>query len=268
VVWEYLMNNTEYKKIHIQLTGDPSKIPLEDLISIIKAYIDLLGSVNISLLKGKEFSYSEFSLININDCCTDIELAVDSEEQIEAHDLLYKSIKEGVAENLPYEVKQKHNNLSRKLQISKIPDLALTLFNESGIEVQYLSKTFDIEDIVIEEHHTIYGKMVNIGGKSPNFHLEDHKGFTFIIELPNQEGASNLANRLYSTIGVVATCKVHIPSMEVDSRCKFVKLLPYDDRNWSEDNSKLLDQMPILFSSTQEMNEKLLDIRHGKNHDS
>ena len=259
------MKNTEQNLIHIQLTGDkahPGNIPFPKLISIIESYIKLIGSFNVFMLNGEEFSFNDFSLTNINACCTDISLAVESEKQVFANEFMIDTFNRSRIDDLPYEIKRTANTLNREL-IDQ--DLALKLFNSLGIDVAYEPTIFDIEDVIIEERRTIYGKMNNIGGKTPNFHLEDHTGKEFVVGGISESDASDLAKRLYRNIGVVVDCKIHTLSMEIDSHCKYIQLLPYDDKNWFEESTKFINNIPSIFSSTDEMHEKLTEIRRGTN---
>jgi len=255
------MKNTEQNFIHIQLTGDkahPENIPFPKLVSIIESYIKLIGSFNVFMLNGEEFSLSEFSLTNINACCTDISLAVESKKQVYANDFMIDTFSQDRKTELPFEIKKNANMLNHEL-IEQ--DLALKLFTNAGVDVAYEPKIFDVEDIIIEERRTIYGKMNNIGGKTPNFHLEDHTGKEFVVGGINEQVASELANRLYKNIGVIVDCKIHSISMEMESHCKFIHLLPYDDRNWFEESAKFINKFPSIFPSTEEMHKKLSEIR-------
>lgn len=262
------MNNGENKSIHIQLTGEnahPENIPLPKLVSIIESYVKLIGSVNIALRNGNEFSMKEFSLTSISACCTDIVLAVESEEQYLANEMMVNSFQQNHGNNLPDFVKEKANQLTYELNGI---DLTLSLFNSSGLNIAYTPELFAIEDVIVLERRTIYGEIINIGGKRPNFHVEDHTGKVFVIDDISAKDATKIAPRLYANVGVVVDCHVHIPSMEIENRCKFIELLPFDDRNWLVDTKEFLQNVPSFFSSTDEMSKRLTEIRQGKTNDA
>lgn len=257
------MKSIESNTIHFQVTGDnssPDNIPWKKLKSIVEAYINLISSFNVHLLNGEEFTLNEFFLTNINACCTDISLEVKSESPVKANDLMIKTFKNSNKNELPYAIKKNANLLNRELID---PNLALKLFDTAGVDIAYEPSFYDIGDVIIEERRTIYGKMINIGGKDPNFHLVDHTGTEFIIGGITEKDAADLANKLYRNIGVVVDCKIHTLTMEIDTRCKFIELLPYDDRNWLEESAKFISTVPSIFSSTAEMHEKLTEIRRG-----
>lgn len=260
------MKNIESNTIHFQVTGDnssPDNIPWKKLKSIVEAYINLISSFNVHLLNGEEFTLNEFFLTNINACCTDITFAVESAAHVQANDLMVDTYKLGNITDLPDQVKNSANLLNNSLLEQ---NLAIILFTNAGDTVHYEPIIYDFEEIFIKERRTLYGRMHSIGGKVPNFHVEDLNRKNFIIDGITEDIASKLAPRLYQTIGVLVEADINLLTMEMQSKCKYIQLLPYidyDDQEWFELNEKFVNSIPNIFNSEEEMHNKLSDIRRG-----
>lgn len=74
---------------------------------------------------------------------------------------------------------------------------------------------------------TIYGKVVNAGGKNPNVHIETLQGQVVICK-GTQEQVKQLAGRLYTNVGIVGSARCDVETLEYDD-VEIKEILPYDD---------------------------------------
>jgi hypothetical protein len=74
---------------------------------------------------------------------------------------------------------------------------------------------------------TIYGRVVNAGGKSPNAHLETLQG-QMVICKGTQSQVKQLAERLYSFVGVIGTACCNVDTLDIDE-FEIKDVLPYED---------------------------------------
>lgn len=88
-------------------------------------------------------------------------------------------------------------------------------------------------DLVIPTHPrlymqtTIYGRVVNAGGKNPNVHIETFDG-QIVICRGSQEQVKHLAGRLYANVGIVGAARCDVETLEIED-VEITEILPYED---------------------------------------
>lgn len=74
---------------------------------------------------------------------------------------------------------------------------------------------------------TIYGRVVNAGGKNPNVHIETLEG-QIIICKGSQEQVKQLAGRLYANVGIEGSARCDVETLEIED-VEIKEILPYED---------------------------------------
>lgn len=74
---------------------------------------------------------------------------------------------------------------------------------------------------------TLYGRVVNAGGKNPNVHIETLQG-EMVICKGTQTQVKQLAGRLYSIVGVTGTGRCDVDTLEIVD-FEIAEILPYED---------------------------------------
>jgi len=83
-----------------------------------------------------------------------------------------------------------------------------------------------LRDKLVETETIVYGKLFAVGGKAPNFHLTLTKSGETRVIVVTEAQAKELANDLYSEIGVKVALRQSLLTREVVS-AKFLEKLPF-----------------------------------------
>ena len=74
---------------------------------------------------------------------------------------------------------------------------------------------------------TLYGRVLNAGGKNPNVHIETLQG-DIVICSGNQEQIKLLAGRLYNNVGIVGIARCNVETLEI-SEFEIEEVLVYEE---------------------------------------
>lgn len=74
---------------------------------------------------------------------------------------------------------------------------------------------------------TLYGRVVNAGGKNPNAHIETIQG-TMVICRGSLAQVKQLAERLYTNVGIVGNARCDVETLEIED-VEITEILPYEE---------------------------------------
>lgn len=95
------------------------------------------------------------------------------------------------------------------------------------------------EDVWVDTQIYLYGTIISAGGKSPNIHLEDDNGNTYIISIPRSRLASVQENMLYKYYEVEVRSKQNLSTWELDRKqIELVDIKRFSNKNYSEKELK------------------------------
>lgn len=227
------------KQFKISIIGDsvsPENLSYKALVKILDNYVDALYELSKSRNSALNKKKLDFTLTDIQSGSYEITMTDNygcdlSESQIELADFLEADR----FEQLPDKSIQCLRSMADDLDGY---NWQLTLFAKSNKKVTFLPKKFIVKTETYKEETTIYGTLIQIGGRKPNIHLEIPGRSNLLICDINESMAKELALKLYTEIGLSGIADRYINSTEI-KRFKVVEILPYDPSSYDENINRL-----------------------------
>lgn len=251
------------ESIRITFEGNGLRLidfPVEKLFDLISKYLNIvIEMAKTDILKSK-LTIDDFSFASLEDGSADSQIFCKVPGIHEYCWKLNRDIANGTFRDRSEKAYKLFNEFQGSLELNGLP-LCANLFDDTGEKIVITREKTELVKFFFLEEIEIYGKLISIGGKTPNFHLVDHRNVEYIIGNISESTAVKLANRLYSTVGVIAETKVYLPDYVYDTHCKFVDLLPYTEEGWEEGIAELQKEMSDYLTDPRKIDEILNEIR-------
>lgn len=254
----------------IQLTIGENQININELsvtkvMDILGSYIQLLACQakfdNLGFTPNK----NNISFKKLDEGCLLVELTSTVPQYAQALSIsgrnLADTLSHAVNGSTPAYLKEKVKEVQKSLQLEDTP-LILQLFgNESKVARISPSDIQGTYTAYFDEEITIYGRLLHVGGKDPNFHIESDFGKTYIIRGINEETARSMADYLYKTIGIKAIVRTSVPDLNQSTKGTFVRLLSYSEDNREERVKELREYFSGIVGENRDIIEELMASR-------
>lgn len=251
------------ESIRITFEGNGLRLidfPVEKLFDLITKYLKIVVEMAKTDIPKSKLTIKDFSFASLEDGSADSQIFCKVPGIHEYSRKLNRDIVKGTFMDRSKKAFKLLNEFQGSLELNGLP-LAANLSDETGERIIITKDKTEIVNFFFLEEIEIYGKLISIGGKTPNFHLVDHRNVEYIIGNISESIAVQLANRLYSTVGVMAETKVYLPDYVYDTHCKFVELLPYSEERWEEGIAELQKEMSDYLTDPRKIDEILNEIR-------
>lgn len=227
------------KQFKISITGNsvsPENLSYKALVKILDNYVNALYELSKARNSALNKKKLDFTLTNIQMGSYEITMTDTYGCDLpESQNELAEFLEEDRFEQLPDKSIQCLRDMADDLDGH---DWQLMLFSKSDKKVSFLPKKFIVKTETYKEETTIYGTLIQIGGRKPNIHLEIPGRSNLLICDVDESIAKELAAKLYTEIGLSGTADRYVNSTEI-KRFKVEEILPYDPSSYDENINRL-----------------------------
>lgn len=232
------------KSLYFGLSGENvkfGKFSMTKFLEISSLYYSLLIKIMKFQNPNMNFDNLDFIIQNIRDGSIDVTSTCTMEVvAAQAYETFINACENNNQELFSNIDPENLSSLGNKLAQS---DAVLILKKDNGETVEIHPEVLQVKSKVIKEYMTLYGELLQIGGKNPNAHIKSMLSEKTIICDVTQEQARALGSRLYQIIGLKGIATISLPKYDIN---KFLvkEILPYQET----DKDKNIEKLKQIFS--------------------